>query len=152
MEDNMSQGTTWNDYPPEQPALFDSVFPRRLKAVRVEAGTTQQQLAERMTAAGCKMHRSTIAKIELGERPVSIGEAVQFTEVLGVKLSEMLRIAIEDPDADLRAYSARIRIRALEHELADRQKAIQDAQALHADTLRRLEEARKELSGLEGGQ
>ena len=56
-----------------------------------EAGRADTEAAGRPDGrgAGYKMHQSTVAKIESGERPVSIGEAVQLAEVLGVDLGEL---------------------------------------------------------------
>lgn len=67
----------------------DAVFAERLRALRMAVGTTQAQLAERMTAAGFSMHQTTVAKCEAGDRPVTIGEAVQFARILGVDLAAL---------------------------------------------------------------
>ena len=53
----------------DQPEGADAAFGRRLRYLREQAGLTQQQLADVMREAGAKMHRSTIGKIEAGERP-----------------------------------------------------------------------------------
>jgi transcriptional regulator with XRE-family HTH domain len=62
----------------------DEVLPIRLRAARESAGLTQRQLAASMTTAGYGMHQTTIAKIEAGERPVTVGESAALARVLGV--------------------------------------------------------------------
>ena len=77
---------------PEPSAAFsDAMFARRLSQVRRAAGITQQELADRMTAAtGHKMYRSAIAKTENGYRSVPVGEAVQFAKCLDVPFTMLM--------------------------------------------------------------
>src|SRR6185312_6689404 len=88
----MPQDTTGDHWENQDPPsdFADSIFARRLRAVRKQAEVTQKQLADRMAARGHKMLQSTVAKIESGERPVSIGEAVQLAEVLGASLMDLV--------------------------------------------------------------
>jgi transcriptional regulator with XRE-family HTH domain len=154
MEDIMSQDTTGNHSIPQgQPSDSpDAVFARRLRAARLAAGTTQQQLADRMAAAGHKMHRSAIAKIESGERPVTIGEAVQLAGQIGVTLTDLITgdMAYSRQDKEYRQLvEAKIKVRSLEHETAERHKLLEEARFLHEHAEDRLKAARKELSTLE---
>jgi len=110
----------------------DAIFARRLREIRQLAGMTQQQLADRMTAVGHKMHRSAIAKIEVGNRPVSIGEAVQSGQ-LGAPLMDLVTDAHVDlPEERLHRerVEAMIRVRSLQHEVAERHKYLDEAKAL----------------------
>jgi len=75
----------------------DAEFGWRLRHLREQAGLTQQQLAGVMRAAGSKMHRSTIGKIEAGERVVSVGEAAQFADVLGIGLTQLITMRDSRP-------------------------------------------------------
>src|ERR1700722_2997434 len=93
----------------------DAIFARRLRAVREASGMTQQQLADAMASTGNKIHRSTIGKIESGDRPVTIGEAVQLAGILGVDLAELVTEHTLDPRVE-----ARVKVRALQHEAAKR--------------------------------
>jgi transcriptional regulator with XRE-family HTH domain len=68
----------------------EATFARRLRALREESGLTQRQLADQVTAAGYRMHQTTIAKIESLERPVALGEAVVLARVIGVSLPGLL--------------------------------------------------------------
>lgn len=147
----MPQDTTgdhWeNQDPPSESA--DSIFARRLRAVRIQAEVTQKQLADRMAARGHKMLQSTMAKIESGERPVSIGEAVQLADVLGVDLGELTTERSGDTVRDRALQErakARIRVRSLQHEAADRHKRLEEAQFLYERATEQLEQAQRELS------
>lgn len=90
----MSQDTTGDNLAPQDiPAnLSDAIFARRLRSVREQADMTQRQLADMMTAAGSKMHATAIAKIEAGDRSVTVGEAIQLATILGVPLMELVRL------------------------------------------------------------
>src|SRR5205814_10517275 len=76
----------------EPPA--DVRFGERLRYMREEAELTQQQLADVMRADGSKMHRSTIGKIEAGERGVSIDGAVQFAKRRHIDLRELINVGV----------------------------------------------------------
>jgi transcriptional regulator with XRE-family HTH domain len=150
----MPQDTTgdhWeNQGPPSD--FADSIFARRLRAVRNQAGVTQKQLAGRMAARGHKMLQSTVAKIESGERPVSIGEAVQLAEVLGVDLGELITERASDPVRDRvlqERDEARVRVRSLQHLAAEHHKRLEEAQFLYEHTAEQLEQAQRELSSLD---
>lgn len=145
------------DGPPEdegQPSDYsDSIFARRLREVRQQAGITQQQLADWMTQVGHKLHRSAVAKIELGERPVTIGEAVQLAGILGVPLMELVtdRLAetkMERQHAD--RIAAQIAVRSLIHEAAEADKLLREQTLIYEDVLSRLREARLRLRELGG--
>ena len=149
----MPQDTTedhWENHDPSSD-FADSIFARRLRAVRKQAGKTQKQLADLMADRGHKMRQSTVAKIESGERPVSIGEAVQLAEVLGASLMDLVTDGITGrQEREYRQLAeAKIKVRSLEHETAERDKLLQEAQFLYENAKDRLQAARDELSGME---
>jgi transcriptional regulator with XRE-family HTH domain len=117
----------------------DAVLARRVRELRVKAGLTQRQLADLMSGAGYRMHQTTIAKIESGERPVVVGEAIQLAGVLGVTLPALLT---EPPsDDERRLHEAQIAVVSLQRELAERQKALDEVRILHENTRRMMREA-----------
>ena len=124
----------------------DVVFGRRLSYLRGEAGLTQQQLADVMREAGLKMHRSTIGKIEAGERAVSIGEAAQFAEVLGIDLRELINVGRK------RLVTAQLKVASLEHRAGEYARQRDEAQILLEDPLAKLLYARARLEKLEAEQ
>jgi transcriptional regulator with XRE-family HTH domain len=127
-------------HPPEG---ADAAFGRRLRYLREEAGLTQQQLADVMRETGAKMHRSTIGKIEAGERVMSIGEGAQFADVLGVNLTELITVR------NSRLVPAQLKVRSLEYRAAEYARQRDEAQVLLDDTLAKLEDARGRLKELE---
>jgi transcriptional regulator with XRE-family HTH domain len=132
--------------PQRPPEGADAAFGRRLRYLREEAGLTQQQLADVMREAGIKMHRSTIGKIEAGERVVSIGEAAQFAERLGIDLRELINVGRK------RLVTAQLKAASLEHRAGEYTRQRDEAQILLDDTLAKLEDARAQLKKLEAEQ
>jgi transcriptional regulator with XRE-family HTH domain len=155
MEDMVTQEAAGD--PREQhgsPSGFsDSIFARRLREVRQQAGVTQQQLAARMTGVGHKLHRSAVAKIELGERPVTIGEAVQLAAILGVPLMELVTdrgAATELERQHAARVEAQIAVRSLQHEAAERDKLLEEQRVLYDNVVARLKAAQQRLRELGG--
>jgi transcriptional regulator with XRE-family HTH domain len=122
-----------------EPQRPDVVFGRRLSYLRQQAELTQQQLADVMREAGVKMHRSTIGKIEAGERVVSIGEAAQFAEVLGIDLRELMNVG------RTRLVMAQLKVASLEYRAGEYTRQRDEAQILLDDTLAKLADARARL-------
>jgi transcriptional regulator with XRE-family HTH domain len=155
MQGITSQGTTGghSEYQVLPSDFSDATFARRLRLVREAAGMTQQQLADAMAATGNKIHRSTIGKIESGDRPVTIGEAVQLAGIVGVPL-EVLATDLPDDAWERIAYSnrvkANVRLRSLQHEASERHKVMEEARLLYEDTLRRLKRAEQAVAALGG--
>jgi transcriptional regulator with XRE-family HTH domain len=139
---------------PQGPAeTSDEIFARRLRALRETAGLTQQQLADRMSAAGNRMHRSAVAKIESGDRMVSIGEAMQLAVVLGIDLADLVTDRATHAENE-KIHRARVvaqaKVRDLQYQLAQRTKLLQDDQLLLENTADQLKAAEKDLADLGG--
>lgn len=54
-----------------------------IAALRKQKGWSNEQLAERMTAVGCKMHATGIYKTENEGRRITLDEALAYAEVFG---------------------------------------------------------------------
>jgi transcriptional regulator with XRE-family HTH domain len=147
MKDITPQGTTENHTGPLA-TTSDETFARRLAELRKDAGLTQKQVADAMTAARIAMHRTAVAKIEAGDRAVSVGEAVQFAAVLGVRLDELVTGPGPDSELERARASAQVKARALELELAGRTRALREDRALLQDTAGRLAAAMSDLAEL----
>ena len=73
------------------------VFRDRLRTVRERKRWKQFQLAERVTEMGAPMHQTAIAKIENGERKVTLDDAMRLAAALDVSpLSLILPLGDED--------------------------------------------------------
>jgi len=97
-----------------------------------------------------KMHRSAIAKIEAGERPVLLAEAVAFAQILGVNLAYLLSAGdTEREHAHVQRVAAQLEVEALAREAGERYRLVQEAQVMLENTQGRLEAARTRLARLE---
>lgn len=61
-----------------------TVLGQRIKELRDEHGWSLQDLADQMRAHGVKLHKTTVAKVENGERRVPLDELFTFAYVLDV--------------------------------------------------------------------
>jgi len=123
-----------------------TAFGRRLRYLREEAGLTQRQLADVMRAAGYKMHQTTVAKIEAGERAVPVDEAAQFADVLGIDLTQLINVGKG------RLARAQLKVRSLEFRAEEYARVLEETQILMDHTMGQLGEARARLKELEAEQ
>jgi transcriptional regulator with XRE-family HTH domain len=140
---DIPQGASGSNTPLDD-AEPDAIVARRVRQLREQTGLTQRQVADLMTAAGHRMHQTTVAKIEAGDRPVSVGEAVRLAGVFGVAMDALLTEPAVDDErqrAIAELVDAQVAIRSLEHEVAERQKALDRAQILRDDAFGRLTNA-----------
>jgi transcriptional regulator with XRE-family HTH domain len=72
--------------------LHEAHAAQRIRIERERLDLSYERLAEKMTEAGCAMQGSAIFKIENGRPPrrITLDEAVTFSQVLGVKLHDLL--------------------------------------------------------------
>lgn len=97
-------------------------FGKTVRAHRTAKGWTQADLAERAERYGMHLGQATIAKLESGNRPTSVGELFALGELFGVKPSELLAPPAEpEPQATLtlQVETALRQMRAMETELID---------------------------------
>lgn len=78
-------------------ATVEARFAEWLKAARVEAGLSQQKVADALRAQGVNLHQSNFAKLERGERPVRLAEAVAMAELFGTTIDAALGLRADDP-------------------------------------------------------
>lgn len=89
---------------PLDPALVAQVaFGKKVRDRRLAAEWTQKELAERVTSAGTRMQQGTIAKIENGSRPTSVGEAAVLASAMKTTPASLLDSSEWEPDG-LSAY------------------------------------------------
>lgn len=130
-----------------QELFTDAGFGGRLRDTRKIRGLTQEQLAAEMTAAGQGMHQTTIAKIESGDRPVSLSEAVHFARILKRELGDLASPPRSEGEQTLidNAILAKMKVQSLERELAAQRAEIarigRQVPELEAD----LSKAKKDL-------
>ena len=69
---------------------FDRQLGRRIQTYRQTQGLTQQQLAARLQIHGCDLTRSAVAKIEAGQRSISLRELKSFCIALEIAYEALL--------------------------------------------------------------
>jgi transcriptional regulator with XRE-family HTH domain len=90
-------------------------FAEWLKNARAEAGLSQQKVADALRSQGCThLHQSNLAKIERGERPVRLAEAVAMAELFGTTIDAALDLKADAPQSPAAQALAR-RTSTLQH-------------------------------------
>lgn len=64
-------------------AAVEKRIGQNIRALREEAGLTQEQLSARLQVRGCDITRSAVAKIEVGQRHLYPDEILLLKEILG---------------------------------------------------------------------
>ena len=73
----------------------DAAFAYAFKAARTGRGLTQDFVAQIMSEQGFKWHQATVYKVELGQRKVTVGEALALADMVGTPLD-----VLADPDPE----------------------------------------------------
>ncbi|MFG1800209.1 helix-turn-helix domain-containing protein [Micromonospora carbonacea] len=116
-------------------------FRVRMRQLRQALGCSQQRFAEEMSARGFNWHQTTVAKVEVGQRLVSLAEALGVADALGAKLDDMVApLPISPVDDDERAILVRLLQQATE-EMKHQHRAAMQAQVALAAAERALEDA-----------
>lgn len=64
----------------------------RIRALREQAGLTQEQVAAQLQVRGCDITRSALTKIEVGQRHLYPDEILLLKEILHTTLDEIFKI------------------------------------------------------------
>ncbi len=67
----------------------ERAFGLRIRSLRRARSWTQDEVAQWMTAAGYPMHQTTVAKIESGSRPTSVGEVDALASIFGKSVASL---------------------------------------------------------------
>lgn len=68
----------------------EAAFVERLRALRESNGWSQSELARRAQEAGLSFHQPTVQRIESGERPLKLSEALTLSTLFGIQLESSL--------------------------------------------------------------
>lgn len=71
---------------------FEKQLGQHLRAIRISKGLTQEKVAARLQLAGCDITRSSVAKIEVGQRHIYPDELVLLKEILNISYDELFNI------------------------------------------------------------
>lgn len=119
------------DIPLWQP---EPLFGQRIRALRIDSGRSQQDVAEYMNSLGFSWRQSTVAKTEAAERPIRVNEAYALAGMFGVNLDDLVR-------PDLHPLTARLQKEA--SQLAQAEQALADAERRVAESERRREQEQR---------
>lgn len=72
---------------------LEKKFGKHIRALRLSAGLTQEQVAARLQVSGVDLTRSALAKIEAGQRHIYLEEILGLQKALEVSYDELLRFA-----------------------------------------------------------
>ncbi len=81
-----------------KPLEGEALVAHNLKVLRKAARLSQEDMAERMTRLGFKLHQTQIAKIENGTRPVRFDEVIGLAKALSVPAANFMTEAVAGPD------------------------------------------------------
>jgi transcriptional regulator with XRE-family HTH domain len=73
-----------------QPSHIEVQFGERVAELRKANNLTQAELSALVSKSGYPLHQTTVAKLEKGLRPTSLGEASAIATILGVSLDDLL--------------------------------------------------------------
>lgn len=68
----------------------EAAFVERLRTLREANGWSQSELARRAQEAGLAFHQPTVQRIESGERPLRLSEALTLSTLFGIQLETSL--------------------------------------------------------------
>lgn len=71
---------------------------KRVRELRTGRGWSQTELAQRLGKYGVETTQTTVAKLENGGRPIRLNEVAVLSELFGVPLVDMLRLADDAAD------------------------------------------------------
>lgn len=85
MTDEAAEPWAWDDYG------YEATFALQMRERREAKGWSQTEMARRLAEQGLKFHQTTVQRVEIGQRPLKLTEAMVIANVLGVKFEIMLR-------------------------------------------------------------
>jgi transcriptional regulator with XRE-family HTH domain len=105
--------------------IWEQRFGVQVRDLRRARGWTQDDLAERLTAAGFPIHQTTVAKMEGGTRPTNVGEIAALAELFDVPIGTLFD-RTPDMEHELRLMAAQRAIEAMNLEKAQLQQRLKE--------------------------
>jgi transcriptional regulator with XRE-family HTH domain len=123
----------------DEARYWERVFGARVKELRAAEGWTQDDFAKRVTAAGYPMHQTTVAKLESGSRPTSVGEIAALAAIFRIPIGSFFA-TVDDMDEDMlrRLTEASSEVGRLSRELTDHLNAQKEIRARFTEAVKRL--------------
>lgn len=119
-------------------ALADGLYaPAGLREAREAAGLSQTEVARAMKQAGYGWHQTTVGKVEMGQRSLSLEEAVALGRIVGLEAADVIAAVSAPGDAadDALRY-ARVMFSVADRRLSQLEQELAAARALRDERLR----------------
>lgn len=71
-------------------AEYERSVGRNIRRIRMERRLSQDQVSAQLQVRGCDVTRSTLAKMEVGQRHIYLDELKALKEILSVSYEELL--------------------------------------------------------------
>lgn len=86
---------------------FEKQLGQHLRNIRISKGLTQEKVAARLQLAGCDITRSSVAKIEVGQRHIYPDGLVLLKDILNISYDELFNVhqAYEILNTQIRAHT-----------------------------------------------
>lgn len=105
---------TANAYGWDEIANVDVMVGHRMRELREQQGLSQQGFVNQLAARGIlQWHQTTVGKVESGQRPVRVDEAMAIADTLGVLVQDL----IENPNSEAARYRKSVQLSARYWEL-----------------------------------
>ncbi|MBQ9861018.1 MAG: helix-turn-helix transcriptional regulator [Clostridia bacterium] len=72
---------------------IEKLIGNNIKLLREKAGMTQEMLAAKLQVSGCDITRSSIAKIEVGQRHLYPDEILLIKQILRVEYEDIFKVS-----------------------------------------------------------
>ncbi len=110
-------------------ASLDANFGARVRAARERLGLSQQAISDGMRSYGVAWYQTTVGKVESGERPAKLSEAVALAFMLGYgrRLDQLI---YDDPASEMaqqRLAGAESELFRLTRYMSERRQALDEA-------------------------
>lgn len=130
-------------------AAGERAFGERVLELRNAAGFTQEQLAALLSRTGRSYTQSTIAKIEKGTRPTSVGELYLLASALDTTVSKLLEpagwhqidLALKATEREIEWLNQQVAVK--ESEIARARASLEKSMARRGELLSELEAMRR---------
>lgn len=76
-------------------AIVEKKIGKNIRDLREKAGLTQEELAAKLQLHGCDITRSSVAKIEVGQRHLYPDEILLIRNILNVSYEDIFSVNIE---------------------------------------------------------
>jgi transcriptional regulator with XRE-family HTH domain len=90
---------------------------REVRELRQAKSWTQGELAKRLQAAGFKLHQSSVARMEVAERPTSVGEVAALARIFSVPIWSMFESPSDRANPRVRFGQVKARMDEIDEEL-----------------------------------